>query len=330
MSKPKVGFYWCASCGGCEESVVDLAEDILDVTAAVDFVFFPVAMDFKRSDVEALPDGAMAACFINGAVRSSEQREMAELLRRKSQILIAYGSCASHGGIPGLANLSGLEGVLESSYGNHFSTVNPQGTRPAHETRVDGVVLDLPALDDRVRTLDQTVAVDYYIPGCAPPPSLLKMAVLAILQGELPARGSVLAPESPLCQECPRRDTKPDRPLVQRYHRPHQVQADPKTCLLVQGLACLGPVTRSGCHWACIEANMPCTGCGGALPRVHDFGASGLSTLASLVDSNEQDGIAEVLRAIPDPAGTFYRYALPGSLMHARAPGEPAGEGKPR
>ena len=31
MSKPKVGFYWCASCGGCEEAVVDLAEAILDV-----------------------------------------------------------------------------------------------------------------------------------------------------------------------------------------------------------------------------------------------------------------------------------------------------------
>ena len=46
MSKPKVGFYWCASCGGCEESVVDLAEGILDVVAAVDLVFFPVAMDF--------------------------------------------------------------------------------------------------------------------------------------------------------------------------------------------------------------------------------------------------------------------------------------------
>jgi len=27
--KPKVAFYWCASCGGCEEAVVDLAEDIL-------------------------------------------------------------------------------------------------------------------------------------------------------------------------------------------------------------------------------------------------------------------------------------------------------------
>ena len=31
--KPKIAFYWCASCGGCEEAVVDLAETLLDVVA---------------------------------------------------------------------------------------------------------------------------------------------------------------------------------------------------------------------------------------------------------------------------------------------------------
>jgi F420-non-reducing hydrogenase small subunit len=82
MSKPKVGFYWCASCGGCEEAVVDLAEDVLKVVEAVDIVFWPVALDFKRSDVEAMKDGELAACFVNGAIRTSEQEEMAELLRK--------------------------------------------------------------------------------------------------------------------------------------------------------------------------------------------------------------------------------------------------------
>ena len=46
--KPKIAFYWCASCGGCEEAVVDLAEGLLDVVAAADIVFWPVALDFKR------------------------------------------------------------------------------------------------------------------------------------------------------------------------------------------------------------------------------------------------------------------------------------------
>ena len=71
MSKPKVAFYWCASCGGCEEAVVDLDEAVLKVVEAVDIVLWPVALDFKREDVEALPDGGLAACFINEIGRAS-------------------------------------------------------------------------------------------------------------------------------------------------------------------------------------------------------------------------------------------------------------------
>ena len=98
--KPKIGFYWCASCGGCEEAVVDLAEDILSVVEAVDIIFWPVAMDFKKKHVEAMPDKSIVATLLNGAIRTSEQEEMAHLLRRKSQYLIAYGACAHLGGIP--------------------------------------------------------------------------------------------------------------------------------------------------------------------------------------------------------------------------------------
>ena len=98
MPKPKVAFYWCASCGGCEETVVDLAEDILGVVEKVDIVLWPVALDFKYKHVEAMPDKSIVATLLNGAIRSNEQEEMAHLLRRKSQFLIAYGSCAATGG----------------------------------------------------------------------------------------------------------------------------------------------------------------------------------------------------------------------------------------
>ena len=116
MSKPKVAFYWCASCGGCEETVVDLAEDILGVVEKVDIVLWPVAMDFKYKDIEAMPDKSITATLLNGAIRSTEQEEMAHLLRRKSQFLIAYGSCAVSGGIPGLANQFPREQILKFNY----------------------------------------------------------------------------------------------------------------------------------------------------------------------------------------------------------------------
>ncbi|MDY7107151.1 MAG: oxidoreductase [Planctomycetota bacterium] len=318
MSKPKAGFYWCASCGGCEESVVDLAEAILDVVDAIDFVFFPVAMDFKREDVEAMEDGEMTVCFINGALRTSEHREMAELLRRKSQFLIAYGSCSYQGGIPGLANLYSRSQILDFVYGGSPSTANPEGNRPQPHFHAPEGDLELPTFDSEVKALDQVVDVDFYLPGCAPPPSLLKAAVEALLSGELPPKGSVLAPDKALCEDCPRIDSKPNEPLISEFKRPWEIEIDHEKCLLAQGLLCLGPATRSGCDHVCINGNMPCTGCMGPVSRVQDHGSAILSALASLIDSDDPQKIDDVLEGIPDPAGTFYRYGLPHSTLFAK------------
>ena len=88
MSKPKVAFYWCASCGGCEEAVVDLEEKVLDVVNAVDIILWPVALDFKYEDVEAMEDNSIAVSFINGAIRTGEQEHIAKLLRKKSPLVL--------------------------------------------------------------------------------------------------------------------------------------------------------------------------------------------------------------------------------------------------
>jgi F420-non-reducing hydrogenase small subunit len=92
--KMKLGFYWAASCGGCEIAVLDINEKILDVVNMADIVFWPVAMDVKYKDVEAMPDKYIDICFFNGSVRTGEQEHMAKLLRKKSKVLVAFGSCA--------------------------------------------------------------------------------------------------------------------------------------------------------------------------------------------------------------------------------------------
>ncbi|MDK9701019.1 MAG: oxidoreductase [bacterium] len=316
MSKPKVGFYWCASCGGCEEAIVDLDEAILDVVAAVDVVFWPCAMDFKRSDVEAMKDNEMAVCFINGAVRSDEQLEMVELLRKKAGLVVAFGSCSHEGGIPGLANLYTKAGVLKAAYGNAFSTVNPEYTLPMAEFSFPEGKGTLPTLFETVKSLDQVIDVDYFLPGCPPPVKLIVNAVMAILKGELPEKGAVLAPDMAQCDECPRKDTKPEKLLLKQFYRPFQIQVDHEKCLLAQGLLCLGPVTRQGCNNSCMVGNMPCTGCMGPTSRVRDYGAKALSAIATSLDSNDDAEIVAVMDSIVDPAGTFYRYSLPTSLMH--------------
>jgi len=325
--KPKVAFYWCASCGGCEEAVVDLAEDVLAVVEAVDIAFWPVALDFKREDVEALADGELAASFINGAIRTSEQEEMAELLRRKSGAVVAFGSCAWLGGIPGLANLYSREEILDRVYREVPSLVNEEGTTPQEDTAVCDGHLTLPAFSDSVRTLDQVIEVDYFLPGCPPPGHLIKAAVMALVEGKLPAKGTVLAPDVALCSECSRAATKPRKPQITAFRRPHEIVADPDVCLLAQGLVCLGPATRAGCGGVCIGANMPCTGCMGPTSRVVDHGAKALSAIASLIDSTDGEEIAARAREIPDPVGTFYRYSLPSSLLRRRV--LPANQGGP-
>jgi F420-non-reducing hydrogenase small subunit len=318
MNKPKVGFYWCASCGGCEEAVVDLNEDILKVAEAVDIVLWPVAMDFKRSDVEAMKDGEMAVAFINGAIRSDEQEEWVHLLRRKAGLVVAFGSCSHTGGIPGLANLWDKRAVMDCSYSDVPSVVNPGRTNPTPNLKVPEGTVTLPTLYDTVKTLDQTIDVDYYLPGCPPPVKLIWEAVAAILRGELPPKGSVLAPDIALCDTCPRKDSKPEKPLIKEFKRPHEILADPEKCLLAQGLLCMGPSTRSGCDNACIQGNMPCTGCMGPTGRVVDQGAKALSGFASLLDFNDEEEIQKGMDRIVDPVGTFYRFGLASSLLHRK------------
>lgn len=317
-SKPKIGFYWCASCGGCEEAVVDLAEDILGVVEAVDIALWPCAMDFKRADVEALPDQGLTATLLNGAIRSSEQEEMAHLLRRKSQYLIAYGACAQLGGIPSLANQFSREQLLRYVYEEAPTTVNEAKTRPQREHKDNGHTVSLPELRNVVRALDQVVEVDYYIPGCPPTPKITQAAVAALLSGKLPPKGSVLAPDIALCDQCPRKATKPVSLDFREFKRPHLTLLDPEKCLLAQGVVCLGPATRGGCEALCPSGGMPCTGCFGPTSRVRDQGAKILSSLCANVAAKEPQLIAETLDGIPDPVGTFYRYGLAKSLLRRK------------
>ncbi|MGD0337359.1 MAG: oxidoreductase [Bacteroidota bacterium] len=316
--KPKIGLYWCASCGGCEESVVDLAEDILSVVAAVDIVLWPVAMDFKKSDVEAMPDQSIVASMINGAIRTSEQEEMARLIRAKSKYIIAYGSCAHLGGIPSLANQFQREQILKYVYEDSPTVTNEAKIRPQVQFKDNGSTVTLPEFHSMVRALDQVIDVDYYLPGCPPTPKLLKEAIDALLAGKLPEKGSVLAPDIALCEECQRKDTKPIDYKFTEFKRPHWTEIDPEKCLLAQGLMCLGSATRGGCGAQCILGNMPCSGCFGPTSNVKDHGAKILSAFASHVDAKDEKDIDKILATLPDPVGTFYRYGLASSLLRRK------------
>lgn len=334
--KPKFAMYWAASCGGCEIAVLNIGDKILAVDEAFDIAFWPCAADFKIKDVEGYPDGYIDLCLFNGAIRTSENEEMAHLLRKKSKVLVAFGSCAHEGCIPALSNLTTKEATLRAAYLDSPSTDNPRGVLPQPVTQAPEGELHIPVFYDRVRALDQVVPVDYIMPGCPPEAHQIAAVMEAIISGaELPAPGGTIigAGHSAVCDECP---LEKQEKRIAHFYRPYQIQPEPGICLLEQGILCMGPATRCGCGALCPRVGMRCEGCYGPLDGVEDQGARILAAIASVADAGTlRDDEAtlehrahEVLDSVVDPAGTFYRFSMAHSfLQRARVKTGESGKG---
>jgi F420-non-reducing hydrogenase small subunit len=322
--KPKLALYWASSCGGCEIAVVDIELKILDVAGFFDIVFWPCLMDFKYKDVEAMQDGEITLCLFNGAIRTSENEYLAKLLRAKSKVLVAFGSCAMEGCIPALANFYDKKTILDFNYKDSPSLQEEsKGIYPEMKTHMPEGEIEIPEFWNTVKTLDQVVDVDYYVPGC-PPQSFQIVnvieAVIDILKNgkPLPPKGTVLgAGDKTCCDECPR-ERKEKK--IKKFYRPQEIIPDPNECLLDQGLMCLGPATRSGCDALCVKANIGCRGCYGPPPNVMDQGTKMVSALSSVIDSTDAEEVRKIIKTIADPLGTFYRFSMAASLMRRVQP----------
>lgn len=322
-AKPKFAMYWAASCGGCEIAVLNTHEKILDVDANFEVVFWPVAMDAKYKDVEAMEDGSILLTLFNGGIRNDENEHIANLLRRKSKLLVAFGSCACEGCIPGLANLSPVGEIVQTAF-NTLTTDNPHEIYPRTSFDVPEGELRIPKLEPILRPLDQVVDVDYYMPGCPPESHQIAAVVdlvIKVIRGaaQLPPKGAVIGVgNSTVCDECPRaRNVK----SIKAFKRIQDIApVDPALCILEQGVPCNGPATRSGCNARCPNAGAQCIGCYGPAEGVIDYGARLITAFASVIDATEPAEIERILDGIPDPVGQMYRFNLAGSLMKAAKP----------
>jgi F420-non-reducing hydrogenase small subunit len=314
--KPKVAFYWAASCGGCEITVTELGMQLVVVGDLVDVVFWPCAMDFKYNDVEAMDDKEIDVCFFNGAIRNSENEHLAKLLRQKSKILVAFGACAHTGGIPGLANDYDRESILRRVFDTVPSLDDSATIRPSISTQMPEGEIILPRFFERVKTLNQTVDVDYFMPGCPPVVEQVAAVLNVILEGKLPAPGAVVGVEAKTnCDVCDRKKSSNGVVRIKEFKRPHEIIADPEICFLEQGLICCGPATRAGCGLPCINGNMPCRGCYGPPEGVEDQGAKMLSAIAAIIDVETDEDVQMVMNSIVDPLGTYYRFGLSDSIL---------------
>jgi F420-non-reducing hydrogenase small subunit len=316
--KLQIAIYWGAACGGCDVSILDTDEFILEVDKLCDVRLWPIAADGKYADVEAMTDKELDVAIMNGAVRNSENEHIAKLLRRKSKVFVAYGSCASMGGIPSLANLVPRAEILERAYLDNPSLEPGNRTVPMPVTSKNGYELEIPVFYERVYRLDQIVDVDYYVPGCPPQPGQAQAAITALAmaltgQAEAPLKGSVVgAYERALCDDCPREKTEKK---VKRFYRPWEIMQDPDKCLMEQGIFCAGSATRSGCGVRCPSSGIPCRGCYGPAPNVLDQGAKLVSAVASIIDSKDPDEIDAILETLPDFTSFANRYSTASSPL---------------
>lgn len=315
--KLKIGMYWAASCGGCDISLLEIGPHILELIQIADVAFWPCAADFKYKDVANYPDGYMDVCFFNGAIRTSEQEEIARLLRKKSKSLISYGECAVDGGIPALANLKTVEGIFDASYHNNPSTINPDGVEPKPISECEYGELEIPVFYDQVLRLKDVVKVDYEIPGCPPQAERVWEAIGAVTGGVVPLNNDavkVACFDKSVCDECP---LEKRLEKIKEFKRPHEARPEPDWCLLEQGFICMGPATRSGCGALCIKGGLPCRGCYGPSGTVEDQGTAMVSAIGSILDARDEETARKLIDEIVDPVGTFYRFSLSSSHMKA-------------
>jgi len=276
---------WLSACGGCHVSLVDLHEKILDLLGAVRLQHCPVLTDIK-----GYPEADLG--IVTGAVRSEHDREAAEAMRASCRVLIAFGTCAVYGGIPGAGMVHSREEILDTVYGQNRTTC----THAAPESAVS-------PLEKLVAPVDEVVEVDLYLPGCPPHPSFTLDALLALLKGRRPRAGT----ES-VCARCERRMEKT---TVEQILQNHAGTPDPTLCLLCQGYLCLGSVTLDRCAAPCPNHGTPCTGCSGPTAQVltepnRDIRTAVAERMAALTRIPREAVVAAIERA----AKTHYAYAM--------------------
>jgi F420-non-reducing hydrogenase small subunit len=187
----RVAEEWLNICGGCEVTILDIGEPLLDLLPQLEFVHMPVLMDHKyygqtgeKTEME-IPEADVG--IISGGVRNEKEKHVTEEMRKKCKTLVALGSCACFGGIPALANMWTLEELYDKVYRDSKTTES-----------ADTPNQNIPPLLDRVYGIDEFVKVDAYIPGCPTAPVLVVNALTAILEGK-----PFDLPERSVCDECP-------------------------------------------------------------------------------------------------------------------------------
>jgi sulfhydrogenase subunit delta len=171
ISKPKVAVYKFSSCDGCQLSILNLEDELLDLASAVEIAYFLEA-------TRAVKPGPYDLGIVEGSVTTQHEAERIKEVREECKYLISLGTCATAGGIQALRNFTRLDELTWASY--------------AHPEYLQTLATSTP--------ISAHVQVDLEIWGCPVNKSTVVEVLSALLQNRRPN-----FPPSPVCLECKRR-----------------------------------------------------------------------------------------------------------------------------
>lgn len=169
--KPRIAVFKFASCDGCQLSLLDAEDELLDVAGQVDIAYFPEAS-------RTMSKGPYDIGLVEGSITTHHDAERIQKVRRQSRVLVTIGACATAGGIQGLRNSQDVDEFVRVVY------ATPQF--------ISTLKLSTP--------IAEHVPVDFELRGCPINKHQLVELISATLAGRKPA-----VPTYSVCIECKRR-----------------------------------------------------------------------------------------------------------------------------
>jgi sulfhydrogenase subunit delta len=173
VSRPKLAVWKFASCDGCQLTVLDCEDELLELAGEVEIAYFPEA---TRAAVE----GPYDVSLVEGSITTAADAERIHDVRRASRALVTIGACATAGGIQALRNFADVEEFVSIVYARpeYISTLATSTPIAAH------------------------VPVDFELRGCP----IDKRQLLEVISAHLHRRAPRVRSHS-VCIDCKRRGT---------------------------------------------------------------------------------------------------------------------------
>ncbi|UCC78239.1 MAG: oxidoreductase [Candidatus Zixiibacteriota bacterium] len=107
--KPKLAVWKFASCDGCQLSLLDCEDELLDVTDKIEIAYFPEA-------TRAVAKGPYDISLVEGSITTEHDAEHVHKISRSSKLVVAIGACATSGGIQALRNFKNIVDFIPMVY----------------------------------------------------------------------------------------------------------------------------------------------------------------------------------------------------------------------